>query len=194
MQGPTPSPGYFEKLLVDDGAMELVGGDDQGQHTAVNDELHAELIIVRAKVGFHNFSQNRFVSCVFSSEHLESSSHISQARALQDDVVDVFEEFLTPAWLQKTDSILVGGPEPTESLTAITPSQEHCLDPGSLDLIRITIQGGEDWVGVRQREEAWLEVLERGESSSKGKFGMPVFLNLLLAHLLEFNFGDWVCK
>ena len=105
MQGPTPSPGYFEKLLVDDGAMELVGGDDQGQHTAVNDELHAELIIVRAKVGFHNFSQNRFVSCVFTSEHLESSSHISQARALQDDVVDVFEEFLTPAWLQKTDSI-----------------------------------------------------------------------------------------
>ena len=47
MQGPTPSPGYFEKLLVDDGAMELVGGDDQGQDTAVNDELHVKFIIVR---------------------------------------------------------------------------------------------------------------------------------------------------
>ena len=40
MQGPTPRPGYFEYLLLDDGAMELVGGDDQGQNTAINDELH----------------------------------------------------------------------------------------------------------------------------------------------------------
>ena len=151
MQGPTPRPGYFEQLLVDDGAMVLVGGDDQGQHTAVNVELHAELIIVSAEVRFHNFSQNRFVSCVFTSEQRKSSSYISQARAFQDDVVDVFEEFLTPAWLQKADSILVGGPEPAEPLRAITPSQEQCLDPRSPGLIWITIQGGEDWVGVTQR-------------------------------------------
>ena len=50
------------------------------------------------------------------------------ARISQDDVVDVFEEFMTPAWLQKTDSILVGRPKPTESFRAITPSQEQCLD------------------------------------------------------------------
>ena len=52
MQGPAPRPGYLEQLLVDDGAMELVGGDDQGQDTAVNDELHAEFIIIRVKVGW----------------------------------------------------------------------------------------------------------------------------------------------
>ena len=150
MQGPTPSPGYFEKLLVDDGAMELVGGDDQGQDTAVNDELHAEFIIVRVKVGFNEFSQNRFVSCKFFSEHFKSSSYLSQARASQDDVVDVFIEFLTPARLQKTDTILVGRPEPTESFRAITPSQEQCLDPGGLCLIRVSVQGREDWVGVGQ--------------------------------------------
>ena len=115
MQGPAPRPGYLEQLLVDDRAMELVGGDDQGQDTAVNDELHAEFIIIRVKVGFNEFSQNRFVSCKFFSEHFKSSSYFSQARASQDDVVDVFVEFLTPAWLQKTDSILVGRPEPTES-------------------------------------------------------------------------------
>ena len=151
MQGPTPRPCNFENLLVDDGAMELVGGDDQGQDTAVNDELHADFIIVRVEVGFQNFSQNWFVSCIFSSKNFKSSSHVSQARASQDDVMNVFEEFLTPAWLQKADSILVGGPEPAESLGAITSSQEQCLDPGSLGLIRITIQGGEDRVGARQR-------------------------------------------
>ena len=151
MQGPTPRPGYFEYLLVDDGAMELVGGDDQGQDTAVNDELHADFIIVRVEVSFQNFSQNWFVSCIFSSIHLKSSSYLSQARAFQDDVMNVFKEFLTPAWLQKADSILIGGPKSAESLGAIAPNQEQCLDPGSLGLIWIAIQGGEDWVGARQR-------------------------------------------
>ena len=108
--------------------------------------------------------------------------------------MNVFEEFLTPAWLQKADSILVGGPEPAESLGAITSSQEQCLDPGSLGLIWITIQGGEDWVGARQRKEAGLEVLERRKSSTTGEFRMPIFLNFLLAQLLEFIFGDWVLK
>ena len=61
--------------------MELVGGDDQGQDTAVNDELHAEFIIIRVKVGFNESSQNRFVSCKFSSKHLKSSSYFSQASA-----------------------------------------------------------------------------------------------------------------
>ena len=32
----------LKKLLVDDGDMELVGGDDQGQGTAINDELHCQ--------------------------------------------------------------------------------------------------------------------------------------------------------
>ena len=45
MQGPAPRPCYLEKVLVDDGSMELVGGDDQGQDTAINDELHAVFII-----------------------------------------------------------------------------------------------------------------------------------------------------
>ena len=65
--------------------------------------------------------------------------------------MNVVKELLTPAWLQKADSIIVGGPEPAESLGAIVPSQEQYLDPGSLGLIWIAIQGGEDWLGARQR-------------------------------------------
>ena len=46
MQGSTPRPAYFEELLMNYRTMKLVGRYDEGQDAAVNDELHAELVVV----------------------------------------------------------------------------------------------------------------------------------------------------
>ena len=41
--------------MVNNLAMELIGGDDHGQNTAVNDELHAVVFILRVQVHVDNF-------------------------------------------------------------------------------------------------------------------------------------------
>ena len=40
VKSPAPGTGNSEQLLMDDWSILLEGGDDQGQHTAVQDELH----------------------------------------------------------------------------------------------------------------------------------------------------------
>ena len=46
MQRYAPSSTYFEQQLVNNLAMELVGGDDQVENTEVNHELHAVVLTV----------------------------------------------------------------------------------------------------------------------------------------------------
>ena len=60
--------------------MELVGGDDQGQHTAVNDELHAVFFILRVQLYVDNFLENRFVRHIIAGKQVQSSSLFSQSR------------------------------------------------------------------------------------------------------------------
>ena len=43
---PAPGPGNSKELLMDDWSILLVGGDDQGQDTAVKDELHDLVLVV----------------------------------------------------------------------------------------------------------------------------------------------------
>ena len=57
-----------EQVLVDDGAVLLVCGDDKGQDTAIHKELHAEFFIFREKVAFNDLLQNRFVISNLSSK------------------------------------------------------------------------------------------------------------------------------
>ena len=42
--------------------MELVGGDDHGQNTAVNDEMHAVFFILRVHVHVDSFLENRILN------------------------------------------------------------------------------------------------------------------------------------
>ena len=66
-----------EEVLVEDGAVLLVGGDDKGQETAVHQELHAEGLVLREKIVVNDGLQNRFVSYVLLSEGNQSSSCLS---------------------------------------------------------------------------------------------------------------------
>ena len=50
MYRPAPRPANFEQLLMDDVAMELGSGDDHGEHTGVDDELHALIFFTRVQV------------------------------------------------------------------------------------------------------------------------------------------------
>ena len=68
-----PGPTDSEQVLVDDGAVLLIGGDSKGQDTAVHQELHAEGIVLREQICFNYGLQNRFVSYVFLSEGNQSS-------------------------------------------------------------------------------------------------------------------------
>ena len=40
VKSPAPGTGNSEQLFMDDWSILLEGGDDQGQHTAVQDEVH----------------------------------------------------------------------------------------------------------------------------------------------------------
>ena len=72
-----PGPTYSEQVLVNGGAVLLVGGDDKGQDTAVHQELHAEGFILREQIGFNYGLQNRFVSYVLLGKGNQSSSCLS---------------------------------------------------------------------------------------------------------------------
>jgi hypothetical protein len=71
-----PGPTDSEQVLVNDGAVLLVGGDDK-QDTAVYQELHAEVFVLREKILFNDGLQNLFLSYVLLSEVNQSSSCLS---------------------------------------------------------------------------------------------------------------------
>ena len=70
-----PGPTDSEQVLVNDGAVLLVGGDDKGQDTAIHHELHAEGFVLREHIGFNYGLQKRFVSYVLLSEGNVMSCH-----------------------------------------------------------------------------------------------------------------------
>ena len=64
-----PGPSNSEQLFMDDWSILLVCSDDQGQDTAVQDELHDLVLIVGSKqVGRDYWLQNRFVTNVAASK------------------------------------------------------------------------------------------------------------------------------
>ena len=70
-----PGTGNSKQLFMNDLAKVLVGRDDQGHDTAVEDELHHLLLIIGGvQVGHDYWLQNRFVRNVVSSETNKSSS------------------------------------------------------------------------------------------------------------------------
>ena len=81
--------------------MELVGGDDQGEYTAINDELHPVFFIRRVQVHVDNFLENRFVRHIIAGKQVQSSSLISQSRTPQKYVLNVFiDVFRLSGWVQ----------------------------------------------------------------------------------------------
>ena len=66
--------------------MELVGGYDEGQDAAVNDELHGELVVVGVQVRLYQWLENRFVCYVVNSKLFQSSSCFSLSRVMQNNV------------------------------------------------------------------------------------------------------------
>ena len=70
-----PGPTDSEQVLVNDGAVLLVGGDDKGQNTAIHQELRAEGFVLREQIGFNYGLQNRLVSYVLLSEGNVMSGH-----------------------------------------------------------------------------------------------------------------------
>ena len=63
---------------MNDSTVVLVGGDDKGQDAAVNDELHAEHLVVWVQqVGLHQWFQNRFVRYILCGKFHKSSSCLS---------------------------------------------------------------------------------------------------------------------
>ena len=79
-----------EQVLVDDGAVLLVCGDDKGQDTAIHKKLHAEFFILREKVAFNDLLQNRFVISNLLSKGHQSSSYLSKAITVQKYVFNIF--------------------------------------------------------------------------------------------------------
>ena len=76
-----PGPCNSEQLLMDDLSILLVGGDDHGQDTAVEDELHHQVLVVGGvKVGRDYWLQNRFVRNKVASKTEKSSSCLNQSR------------------------------------------------------------------------------------------------------------------
>ena len=72
-----PGPTDSEQVLVNDGAVLLVVGDDKEQDTAVHQELYAQGFVSREHIGFNYGLQKRFVSYVLLSEGNQSSSCLS---------------------------------------------------------------------------------------------------------------------
>ena len=50
MNRTAPGPNDSVETLVDVGAILLEGGDDKGQDTAIHQELHAELLVLREQI------------------------------------------------------------------------------------------------------------------------------------------------
>ena len=98
---------------MDGGAVLLVGGDDQGQDTAVNDELHGDFLIRRKKVGLYDLLYNRFISYIFSCKVGKSSSRFIQATASYDDMINILEKTLSFAGVQEAETLLIVSPKPT---------------------------------------------------------------------------------
>ena len=70
-----PGTGNPKQLFMNDGAKLLVGADDQGHDTAVEDELHHLLLIIGGvQVGHDYWLQNRLVRNVVSGKTHQSSS------------------------------------------------------------------------------------------------------------------------
>ena len=75
----TPGAADSEQTLVDGGAVLLVCGDHRGQDTAIHQELHAQVFVLREQVRINYFLQNRFVISKLSSKCHKSSSYLSEA-------------------------------------------------------------------------------------------------------------------
>ena len=76
-----PGTSNSEQLFMDDLSILLVGGDDHGQDTAVEDELHHQVLVVGGvKVGRDYWLQNRFVRNKVASKTEKSSSCLNQSR------------------------------------------------------------------------------------------------------------------
>ena len=102
-----PGPTDSEQVLVNDGAVLLVGGDDKGQDTAVHQELHAEGFVLREKIVFNDGLQNWFVGYVLLSKVNQSSSCLSQAITPQQNMFNIFRYLKILAGLKKTEAFLV---------------------------------------------------------------------------------------
>ena len=50
--------------------MELVGGDDQGENTTVDDELYAFIFIIRVQIRLSNVLDNWFVLHIIIGEQV----------------------------------------------------------------------------------------------------------------------------
>ena len=57
--------------------MELEGGNDQVQHTAGNDELHAVFFILRVQAHVDNFLENLFVRHIIAGKRVQSVQNTS---------------------------------------------------------------------------------------------------------------------
>ena len=86
-----PGPTNSEQLFMDDWSILLVCSDDQGQDTAVQDELHdLVLVVCSVQVGRDYLVQNWFIINVAVSKSDKSSSCVIQSRTAQNDVSCVF--------------------------------------------------------------------------------------------------------
>ena len=91
MECPAPGPSISEQMFMDDWSIVLVGGDDQWQDTAVQDELHdLVLVVCSIQVGRDYLVQNWFIRNVAVSKSDKSSSCVIQSRTAQNDVSCVF--------------------------------------------------------------------------------------------------------
>ena len=92
---------------MDDWSILLVGGDDQGQDTAVEDELHDLVPIACIQVGCDYFVQNWFIRNVAVCKTDKSSSCLIQSRTAENDVPCIFYNIFIFTGFQKTNSIFV---------------------------------------------------------------------------------------
>ena len=139
MHRPAPGATNSEETLVDGGAVFLVCGDDSGQDTAIHQELHAQVFIIREQVGFNDLLQNRFVSSKLPSKGYKSSSYLSQAITMQEYVLDIFMYVEILAGIKKTEAILILRPESAELFRSIPPRKKQTLNPCSLCLLKVSV-------------------------------------------------------